>query len=202
MRNFFAPALSLAILLASLCAPSPAQPPVPQGDDARLVREVDDYRRTHERMIIGELDALTRLRSIAADPAGLTAAAQQLQELLRARGFETAQLRDSPGTPALVFGYLRRPGAQRTVVFYAHYDGQPVTPSQWDSDPFVPVMRSAAAAGGAHDIDWRQTQGPLDPQWRLFGRAVADDKAAIVAFLSALDALSAAGRKPSVNIKG
>ncbi len=201
MRNFIVPASTLAIILASLCAPSHAQPPAPQGPDAHLIREVDDYRRSHERIIIGELDTLTRLRSIAADPAGLTAAAQQLQELLRARGFETAQLRAAPGTPALVFGYLPRPGARRTVVFYAHYDGQPVTPSQWDSDPFVPVMRSAAAAAGAHEIDWKQTQGPLDPQWRLFGRAVADDKASIVAFLSALDALTAAGRKPTVNIK-
>jgi acetylornithine deacetylase/succinyl-diaminopimelate desuccinylase-like protein len=199
MSNRIAPAV--AILLASLCLPAHAQQPVPQGYDAHLMREVDDYRRAHERMILAELDALTRLRSIAADPAGLAAAAQALQELLRARGFESAQLRDAPGTPAVVFGSLSRPGAQRTVIFYAHYDGQPVTPSQWNSDPFVPVLRSAAPDGGARDIDWQGTRGTLDPQWRLFGRAVADDKASIVAFLSAFDALSAAGRKPAVNIK-
>ncbi len=192
---------TLAILFAALCLPAQAQQPVPQGYDERLMRDVDDYRRAHERVIIGELDALTRVRSIAADSAGLAAAAQRLQELLRARGFQTAQLRDAPGTPALVFGSLSRPGAKRTVVFYAHYDGQPVTPSQWNSDPFVPVMRSAAADTGAHDIDWKMTPGLLDPQWRLYGRGVADDKASIVAFLSALDALGAAGRKPAINIK-
>ncbi|HTD31987.1 MAG TPA: hypothetical protein VK650_10575, partial [Steroidobacteraceae bacterium] len=103
MSNRIAPASAAAILLASLCLPAHAQQPVPQGYDAHLMREVDDYRRTHERMILAELDALTRLRSIAADPAGLAAAAQALQELLRARGFESTQLRDAPGTPAVVF---------------------------------------------------------------------------------------------------
>lgn len=201
MNHTVTTACTLAILLAALCPPLYAQQPAPQGYDARLMREVDDYRRAHERRIIGELDALTRVRSIAADPAGLAAAAQQLQELLRARGFETAQLRDAPGTPALVFGSLSRPGAKRTVVFYAHYDGQPVTPSQWDSDPFVPVMRSGAPGAGARDINWKEAKEPLDPQWRLSGRAVADDKASIVAFLTAFDAITAAGRKPAVNIK-
>jgi acetylornithine deacetylase/succinyl-diaminopimelate desuccinylase-like protein len=197
MNCSVAAAATLAILLGLTCPPARAQP----GDDARLIRAVDDYRRAHERMIVGELDELTRLPSVAADPAGLAAAARRLEDLLRARGFQTAQLRDAPATPAVVFGSLSRAGAKRTVVFYAHYDGQPVTPSQWISDPFVPVMRSAAPDGGAQDINWKQAQEPFDPQWRLFGRAVADDKASIVAFLSALDALTATGRKPAVNIK-
>jgi acetylornithine deacetylase/succinyl-diaminopimelate desuccinylase-like protein len=199
--NFVAAAPTLAIILAGLCLPLHAQQPASRSYDVPLMRAVDAYRRAHEHAIVDELDTLTRLRSIAADSAGLAAAAEQLQGLLRARGFKTALLRDAPGTPALVFGSLTRAGARRTVVFYAHYDGQPVTPSQWNSDPFVPVMRSMSPDTGAQDIDWKKAQGPLDPQWRLFGRAVADDKASIVAFLSALDALSAAGRKPAVNIK-
>jgi acetylornithine deacetylase/succinyl-diaminopimelate desuccinylase-like protein len=100
-----------------------------------------------------------------------------------------------------VFGYLKSPGATRTVVFYAHYDGQPVTPSQWKSDPFIPVMRSGPLNSGEHDIDWKAARSPFDPEWRLFGRAASDDKASIVAFLAAFDALKAAGRKSSVNIK-
>jgi acetylornithine deacetylase/succinyl-diaminopimelate desuccinylase-like protein len=107
-------------------------------------------------------------------------------------------VRDSP---PLVFGYLKSPGARRTVVFYAHYDGQPVTPSQWKSDPFVPVMRSGPLNSGEHDVDMKAARSPFDPQWRLFGRAVSDDKASIVAFLAAFDALKASGRRSSVNIK-
>jgi acetylornithine deacetylase/succinyl-diaminopimelate desuccinylase-like protein len=168
---------------------------------ANLRDQVERYRSAHESQIVAQLDELTRVRSVAADPGGLAAAADRLQALLKARGFETKQLTPGPGAPPLVFGYLKSRGARRTVVFYAHYDGQPVTPSQWKSDPFIPVMRSGPLNSGEHDIDWKAARTPYDPEWRLFGRAVSDDKASIVAFLAAFDALKASGRRPSVNIK-
>src|ERR1700722_14273562 len=168
---------------------------------ADLNSQVDRYRSLHEAAIVGELDGLTRLKSVAADPAGVAAAADRLQQLLRERGFEVQQLSAGTGTPPLVFAVLKSPGAKRTVIFYAHYDGQPVTPSQWSSDPFVPVMRSGALNSGEHVVDWTSAHGPFDPEWRLFGRAVSDDKASIVAFLAAFDALKAAAKAPSVNVK-
>jgi acetylornithine deacetylase/succinyl-diaminopimelate desuccinylase-like protein len=166
-----------------------------------LRAQVEDYRIAHESQIIGQLDQLTRISSVAADPSGLAAAAERLQALLKERGFATRPLSTGTGTAPMIFGYLGSPGAKRTVVFYAHYDGQPVTPSQWRSDPFTPVMRSGPLNSDAHDIDWRAARSPFNPEWRLFGRAVSDDKASIVAFLAAFDALKASGRKPSVNIK-
>jgi acetylornithine deacetylase/succinyl-diaminopimelate desuccinylase-like protein len=108
---------------------------------ADLWHQVEGYRSAHEAQIIGQLDELTRIRSVAADPAGIVAAADDLQRLLKKRGFKAEQLSSAPGTPPVVFGELTSPGARHTVVFYAHYDGQPVTPSQWSSDPFIPVMR-------------------------------------------------------------
>jgi acetylornithine deacetylase/succinyl-diaminopimelate desuccinylase-like protein len=162
--------------------------------------QVRRYRSAHEAQIIGQLDELVRLRSVAADPAGLEAAGSRLQQLLAERGFEARLLPVREGPP-LVFGFLKSPGARRTVVFYAHYDGQPVTPSQWKSDPFTPLMRSGPLNSGEHDVDWRAAKPPFDPQWRLFARAASDDKASIAAFLAAFDALKASHRKPSVNIK-
>lgn len=167
---------------------------------ADLESQVERYRITHEAQIIGELDELTRIKSVAAEPAGLIAAADRLQALLQERGFDTQQLSVGPGVPPLVFGELKSRGARRTVLFYAHYDGQPVTPSEWRSDPYIPIMRSGIDPG-AHDIDWKRARPPFDPEWRFFGRAVSDDKASIVTFLAAFDALKASGRRPSVNIK-
>jgi acetylornithine deacetylase/succinyl-diaminopimelate desuccinylase-like protein len=193
----------LGALAATSCvfiAPPPS-PAAPRPADSSLIGQVDAYRRAHEEAIVAQLDALTRLRSIAADPTGLDAAADRLQALLAARGFAVRQLRAQAGTPALVFGSLKSPRATRTVVFYAHYDGQPVTPSQWHSDPFIPLMRSGPLSAAASEVNWHDRHVPLDPEWRFFGRAVADDKASIVAFLAAFDALAAAGRKPTVNIK-
>jgi acetylornithine deacetylase/succinyl-diaminopimelate desuccinylase-like protein len=166
-----------------------------------LVTDVNAYRASHEPGIVGHLDALTRLKSVAANPLGLVAAASLLEGELKSRGFETAQFTAKSGSPPVVFGSLKTPGAKRTVVFYAHYDGQPVTPAQWSSDAFMPVMRDGPLGPAAHLIDWRNAKPPFDPEWRLFGRAVADDKASIVAFLAAFDALAAIGRKPSVDIK-
>ena len=168
---------------------------------ADLRNQVERYRIAHEAQIVGQLDELIRIKSVAADRAGLAAAADHLQALLKERGFEAKQLATEPGAAPLVFGELKSPGARRTVVFYAHYDGQPVTPSQWSSDPFMPVMRSGPLNSGEHDIDWKSARPPFDPEWRFFGRAASDDKASIVAFLAAFDALKASGRKPSVNIK-
>jgi acetylornithine deacetylase/succinyl-diaminopimelate desuccinylase-like protein len=42
----------------------------------------------------------------------------------------------------MVFGQIDMPGAKHTNVFYAHYDGQPITPSGWNGDSsFTPVVR-------------------------------------------------------------
>jgi acetylornithine deacetylase/succinyl-diaminopimelate desuccinylase-like protein len=172
-----------------------------QSSAADLSSRIDGYRTTHEAAIVGQLDELARLKSVAADPAGLKAMADRLQELLKQRGFESTQLVSDTGGPPAVFGTLKSAGAKRTVIFYAHYDGQPVSPSQWSSDPFVPVMRSGALNTGEHEIDWKNARPPFDPEWRLFARAVSDDKASIVAFMGAFDALKAAGKSPSVNIK-
>ncbi|HEV7356409.1 MAG TPA: M20/M25/M40 family metallo-hydrolase [Steroidobacteraceae bacterium] len=179
---------------ASLALVFPAQA-------ADLRSQVEQYRRSHESAIVAEIDALTRLKSIAADPAGLTATAQALESALKTRGFKVSELATAPGFPPAVFGLLMTPHAKRTVVFYAHYDGQPVTPAQWSSDPFAPVMRSNALSADAHEVDWKHTASPFDPEWRLFGRAVSDDKASIAAFLAAFDALKATHTSPSVNIK-
>src|ERR1700693_433478 len=169
------------------------------GSDLRA--QVESYRSSHEAQIVGALDELTRLKSVAADPAGINAAANYLLAALERRGFDARLLSDGAGSPPLVFGELKSAGARHTVMFYAHYDGQPVTPSQWNSDPFLPLMRSGSMGANAREIDWRHARAPFDPEWRLYGRAASDDKASIVAFLSAFDALQAGHRHPSIDIK-
>lgn len=168
---------------------------------ANLNGAVERYRRAHEPDIVGALADLVRLPSVEADPAGLTATATLLSGWLEQRGFKVTPLSAGAGTAPLLVGALDTRGARRTVYFYAHYDGQPVTRAQWSSDPFGPLMRSGLTGTGEHDIDWRQAKPPFDPEWRLYGRSTSDDKASIVAFLTAFDALKATGHKPSVNIR-
>ncbi len=72
-------------------------------------------------------------------------------------------------------------GAPRlpTVLFYIHYDGQPVTPREWSQpNPFEPVVRRRGAEGSWQDVGLEALQArPLDPELRVFARSAADDKA-------------------------
>jgi len=165
--------------------------------DGAVVARVREWRVAHERAVIAELTEFVAIPNIATDPAGLERNARHLAQMLERRGLATRLLRVE-GTPPAVFGELKSPGAARTVVFYAHYDGQPVVAEEWSSNPYVPVLRTAL--GGA-PVDLATLRTPIDPEWRLFGRSVADDKAPIVALAAALDALRAADIAPSVNLK-
>src|SRR5579859_1353071 len=160
--------------------------------------QVETWRKAHERGIVGEFSDFLALPDVATNVPDIEANAKLLVKMIEARGLKARILSAGPGTPPAVYAEWKIPGAKRTVVYYAHYDGQPVTPSQWRSPPFTPVMRDGP---DGKDVDWRAGTGPLDPEWRLYARGAGDDKDSEEAILSALDALKAAGRTPSVNVK-
>ena len=94
------------------------------------------------------------------------------------------------------------PGATHTVILYAHYDGQPVTASQWATPPWTPTLREKSLGDGGATMAWpADNAAHVSGDARIYARSAGDDKASIVAMLDALDALHASGRKPSVNIK-
>lgn len=158
------------------------------------------WRRAHEAEILQRLASYVAVPSVAAQPEGLQAMARTLREDLAAQGFAASLLDAGAGEPPYVFGEYRVPGATRTVLFYAHYDGQPVNRADWQSDPFVPVLR-VGGPDSAQAADLKALPRMIDPEWRLYGRAASDDKSSIVAFLSAWQAMRAAGHLPKVNVK-
>lgn len=177
--------------LAVMAGAAEAASPAPQ---------VRAWRQAHEKEIVADFARLLSMPNVASNLADVEANADYLQGLLKARGFASVQkLYAEPGTPPSVFAELKTKGAKRTVVFYAHYDGQPIGQKGWITPPFTPAMRTALPE--AKPVDWQGATGPLDPEWRLYGRSAGDDKGSIQCLLSAIDALKAAGRKPSVNIK-
>ena len=104
-----------------------------------------------------------------------------------------------PKVPPAVYGEWLVPGATRTLVLYAHYDGQPVTPEDWKSTaPFEPKLLSDRLDRGGKPV---AAGGKLDPDWRLYGRSASDDKAGVMAILAAVDALRTEGERPSFNLK-
>ncbi|MDQ3949083.1 MAG: M20/M25/M40 family metallo-hydrolase, partial [Gemmatimonadota bacterium] len=123
-----------------------------------------------------------------------------LVAMLEQRGAR-ARLLESPGSPPAVYGELTTPGVTRTVVFYAHYDGQPVTPDDWTTPPWRPVLRDRALAEGGREIPFPTVAGTVHGESRIYARSASDDKAPIVAMLRAVDALRAARVPLSVNLK-
>ena len=87
-----------------------------------------------------------------------------------------------------------------TVLIYAHFDGQPVIPSQWSSPPFEPTLwTSNPLSPKAKALPWDQDE--FDPNWRIVARAAGDDKGPVIALMAAIDALVAANDMPDITIK-
>ncbi len=188
--------LALVMALLGVASFVGAEQPSPET----ILDQVRGYRAVHEVEIVTELANLVALPNIAADLDAMEVNAERLTELLEARQFSVSLLRASGGPP-VVFAERASEGAGRTVVFYAHYDGQPVVPELWHSDPWDVLIRTGRIEEGAEDVPMGELAPPLDPEWRLYGRSASDDKVSIVALISAVDALDAAGIVPTINIK-
>lgn len=116
---------------------------------------------------VDRLMALLRIPSISTDPAyraDCARAADWLVDDLRALGFD-ATSRPTPGHPMVV---ARHEGPGPHILFYGHYDVQPVDPLDlWDRDPFDPQL---------HDT----------PRGRVIrARGASDDKGQLMTFLEA-----------------
>ncbi|MDT8321474.1 MAG: M20/M25/M40 family metallo-hydrolase [Xanthomonadales bacterium] len=168
-----------------------------QADPTEVAERVRDWRAAHEQQIVDDFAALLSIPNVATDAVNIRRNARHIQGLLEPHGFEVRLLESVDGPPA-VFAERHLPEAERTLLIYAHYDGQPVSADDWASDPWSPVMRSGLVEYGGEPVPM---QAPFDPESRIFARSAGDDKAPIIALTAALDALQAAGLEPSVNIK-
>lgn len=125
---------------------------------------------------VERLAALLRIPSISTDPAyagDCRRAAEWLRGDLEAIGFEAA-IHETPGHP-MVVARREGPAGSPHVLFYGHYDVQPVDPvALWDADPFDPKVVTAA-----------------DGSQRITGRGSADDKGQLMTFVEACRAFIA-----------
>ena len=136
--------------------------------EAVLSRLDNDIPQALERLF-----ALLRIPSISTDPAyksNCDDAAGWLVDELRSMGV-AADKRETPGHP-MVVGHADGPGPH--LLFYGHYDVQPVDPlALWHNDPFDPRMEETS-------------KGPV-----LRGRGTADDKGQLMTFVEACRAWKA-----------
>ncbi|MET3927945.1 M20/M25/M40 family metallo-hydrolase [Devosia sp. 2618] len=121
------------------------------------------------------LYALLRIKSISTDPAYAAEcqrAADWIADELNGLGF-AAEARPTPGHPVVVAHGPDQPGTH--VLFYAHYDVQPVDPlNLWHTDPFEPQLKT--------DANGRKI---------IVARGASDDKGQMMTFIEACRAWKA-----------
>jgi acetylornithine deacetylase/succinyl-diaminopimelate desuccinylase-like protein len=159
---------------------------LPQAQPSSLRPRVRGYVDAHQKEIVGELLELLAIPNVAADKANIRRNAEYLQRMFAKHHF-TAEILETDGNP-LVFAEVQGPQNPNlpTILYYCHYDGQPVDPKKWNQpNPFEPVVRGEGDNA------------------RIYARSASDDKAPIVALLTAFDALQSSGIEPSrtTNIK-
>ena len=136
------------------------------------------WRAAHEQAILAEFMTLLAKPNLARDTENIRKNAAAVSAILEKRGVKTRYL-EVPGAPPVVYGEIAAANATRTVVFYAHYDGQPLDPKEWATPPWEPVLKDG----------------------RIYARSASDDKAPIIALAAALDGLSAENIPLRSNIK-
>lgn len=122
---------------------------------------------------LDRLFALLRFKSIGTDPqfnSECREAASWLVRQLQDMGF-VAETRETSGQPLVVARWRQSSSAIPLphVLFYGHYDVQPVDPLDlWDAPPFEPVIRTDKSG-----------------QKQIFARGASDDKGQLMTFLEA-----------------
>ena len=192
MKQFFFLHLLLLLMGQFVSAQSPE------------VITIRNYGLKNAGNMISEFSQFLSLPNVAADAVGQQRNAAFIMEMMTKRGIEKVQLLNvkTADVPPVVYGEIMVPGAKQTLIFYAHYDGQPVNPAQWakDLEPFQPKLFTNAIDKNGSNIAF-PTDEKFNQDWRIYARSASDDKAGIAAILNAYTAINKSGLIPGCNIK-
>src|SRR4030095_13929202 len=167
-----------------------------------IQQQVRDFRDANEQRLLREFLNLLSVPNVASDIQNIQRNAALIMEMMKQRGLTPRLLEaQTPNAPPAVFAEWKTPGATRTVILYAHFDGQPTDPKQWTGSlPWQPVIRSAALEAAGQTIS-RADGSAINPEWRIYARSASDDKAGVMTILTAFEALKAKGIALTSNIK-
>src|SRR5829696_2728397 len=146
------------------------------------MNDVVDFINVNRDRYVEELKQYLAIPSISALPAhtaDVRRAAEWTADALRQVGMDNVRLIDTPGNPVVYGDWLNAPG-KPTILFYGHYDVQPVDPVElWTSPPFEATVRDG----------------------EIYARGAADDKGQVFMHIKAVEAfLKQAGSLP-INMK-
>jgi acetylornithine deacetylase/succinyl-diaminopimelate desuccinylase-like protein len=140
------------------------------------------YARANKDQFLDDFKALVRIPSISTlseHKADIRRAAEWIAERLRSYGFHDVEIAPTAKHPVVLGEHTGAGPSAPTLLFYGHYDVQPVDPLDlWKSDPFEPTIRGE----------------------NLFARGASDMKGQLVAHMKAIESLVRTDGLP-VNIR-
>ena len=143
---------------------------------------VIDFINVNRERYLDELKAFLAIPSISALPQhadDVKRCANWCADEMRRIGMQNVKLVDTPGNPVVYGDWLDAPDAP-TILFYGHYDVQPVDPLElWESPPFEATIRDG----------------------EIYARGSADDKGQVFMHFKAIEAHLKQNGKLPVNMK-
>ncbi|GAA0595875.1 dipeptidase [Virgibacillus siamensis] len=141
------------------------------------------YLTENREQLLNKLNTFLSIPSVSTDSIhkeDISKAAGFLETYLSDIGFDNVERQDTGGHPLVYAEYNQAGPDSPTVLFYGHYDVQPVDPiDQWKSDPFQPEFRDG----------------------RLYARGSSDDKGQVFMHLAVFEAFMKTDGKLPLNVK-
>jgi len=146
------------------------------------VQQLDAYFTEHREAHLNELNEFLRIPSISSlseHKGDIQNAAEWLANAFKKLSLENISITQTAGHPVVYADWLHAEG-KPTILFYGHYDVQPVDPlNLWETEPFNPTIRDN----------------------KLFARGASDDKGQVFMHLKMIEALFATTGTLPVNVK-
>lgn len=148
-----------------------------------MEKQVIDYLQKNQETLLEKLHTFLAIPSVSTDSSyteQVDEAATFVQDYLNDIGFSNVEKVATGGHPLVYAEYMEAGPDAPTVLFYGHYDVQPVDPlHEWESDPFSPEIRGD----------------------RLYARGASDDKGQVFMHLAVFEAyMKTVGHLP-INVK-
>ncbi len=146
-----------------------------------MLNVIDHIQAGRDRYVaeLGPFLAIPSVSALPAHAADVRRCAEWLGDEMRRVGLENVKVIETPGNPIVYADWLHAPDAP-TILFYGHYDVQPVDPVElWESPPFEATVRDG----------------------EIYARGAADDKGQVFMHLKAIEAHIQKTSRLPVNIR-
>ncbi|MBL7959610.1 dipeptidase [bacterium] len=146
------------------------------------MENVISFINSNKEQYVEELKDFLRIPSISTNPenkADVARCAQYVSDQMNKSGLQNIQIIPTPGHPIVYGEWLGAPG-KPTILYYGHYDVQPVDPvNLWSSGPFEPTIKDGY----------------------IYARGSSDDKGQVFLNLKSVEAHMKTNGKLPVNVK-